>query len=72
MPPLPVVSGADVVRALKKMGFQEVSQKGSHLKLTSALGLVVIVPMHKELRRGTLRSVLRQADITIEALIAHL
>ena len=64
-----MVSGHEVVRALAKVGFSEVSQRGSHLKLRSQEGRTVIVPMHRELARGTLRSILRQADLTVEAFI---
>ena len=64
-----MVSGRDVVRALAKVGFSDVSQRGSHLKLRNQEGRTVIVPMHRELARGTLRSILRQADLTVEAFI---
>ena len=64
-----MMSGREVVRALAKVGFSEVSQRGSHLKLRSPEGRTVIVPMHRELARGTLRSILRQADLTVEAFI---
>jgi predicted RNA binding protein YcfA (HicA-like mRNA interferase family) len=46
-----------------------VSQRGSHLKLRDPAGKTVIVPMHRELARGTLRSILRQADLTVEAFV---
>ena len=65
---LPVLSGRDVVRALKKLGFVEVSQRGSHKKLRHADGRTVIVPMHDEVALGTLRSIMRQARITAEQL----
>lgn len=68
-PSLPIVSGREVVSALAKVGFSEVSQRGSHLKLRNQAGMTVIVPMHRELARGTLRSILRQADLTVEAFI---
>jgi predicted RNA binding protein YcfA (HicA-like mRNA interferase family) len=68
-PELPVVSGSAVVRALAKIGFAEVSQRGSHMKLRDSAGKTVIIPMHRELARGTLRSILRQADLTVEAFI---
>lgn len=64
-----MVSGREVVRALAKVGFSEVSQRGSHLKLRNREGRTVIVPMHRELARGTLRSILRQTDLTVEAFI---
>ena len=63
------MSGGAVARALAKVGFAEVSQRGSHLKLRDSAGKTVIVPMHRELARGTLRSILRQADLTVEAFI---
>jgi predicted RNA binding protein YcfA (HicA-like mRNA interferase family) len=63
------VSGRAVVQALAKAGFAEVSQRGSHLKLRNPAGKTVIVPLHRELARGTLRSILRQADLTVEAFI---
>jgi predicted RNA binding protein YcfA (HicA-like mRNA interferase family) len=66
-PSLPIVSGREVVRALAKVGFVEVSQRGSHLKLRNEMNLTVIVPLHRELARGTLRSILRQADLTVDA-----
>jgi predicted RNA binding protein YcfA (HicA-like mRNA interferase family) len=62
-PALPVVGGAEVIAALVKVGFVQVSQRGSHAKLRNA-GQTVIVPMHRELATGTLRSVLRQAGLT--------
>lgn len=69
---MPVVSGEDVCRALERAGFVRKSQKGSHVKLVHPDGRIVIVPMHKELAPGTLRSVLRQAGLTTEQLIALL
>lgn len=64
-PRLAVVSGADTVAALRKAGFEEISQRGSHVKLRSA-DATVIVPLHRELAPGTLRSVLRQAGTAVD------
>lgn len=55
---LPQVSGKDVIKALKQIGFRNISQKGSHVKLTQKINnqtQIVIVPMHKILKRGTLK-----------------
>jgi len=68
-PSLPTISGHAAVRALTKVGFVEVSQRGSHMKLRDAEGKTVIVPLHRELARGTLRSILRQAGLTVEAFV---
>ena len=61
---LPVVSGKETARALGHVGFEQVGQRGSHLKLSHEDGRVVIVPMHRTLALGTLRSVLRQAGLS--------
>jgi predicted RNA binding protein YcfA (HicA-like mRNA interferase family) len=58
-----MVSGAQVARALSKTGFDRVGQRGSHVKLRNSSGRTVIVPLHAELARGTLASILRQADL---------
>lgn len=68
---LPVVSGRQTIRALVRLGFEEISQRGSHVKLRRE-SLTVIVPLHDELARGTLRSVLRQANLTNEEFRAAL
>ena len=71
MPKLPVLSGRDVVRGLNRLGFVQVSQSGSHIKLRRRTA-TVIVPNHREIRRGTLGSILHQAGITIDDLTAAL
>jgi len=62
---LPVISGRDFVRAIAKLGFVLDRQKGSHLILFRAEPPTTLsVPDHRELDRGTLRSLLRQAGIS--------
>lgn len=69
---LPILSGKDVVKALKKAGFEIVRQKGTHLRMKKKRSSptdparIVIVIMHKELARGTLRRILRKAGLTRE------
>jgi predicted RNA binding protein YcfA (HicA-like mRNA interferase family) len=69
MPKLPSVSGERVVRALKRAGFVELRQKGSHVSLekrTSDRVLKTVVPMHGELAKGTLSDILKQCGLTVE------
>lgn len=68
-PALPQVSGRQVVRALERAGFTHTSTRGSHAKLRHADGRVAIVPLHKELRRGTLGSILLQARLSGSELV---
>jgi predicted RNA binding protein YcfA (HicA-like mRNA interferase family) len=62
------VSGENVVAALARLGFARVSQKGSHVKVRNAEGRTAIVPMHREIAFGTLRSILRHAGISMDDL----
>jgi len=66
---LPTVKPRQVVRALKRAGFEEHHQRGSHLYLRHPeTRRMTSVPMHPgDLPRGTLRAILRQVEITTEA-----
>ena len=67
MSPLPVISGRDLVRALRHVGFELDRQKGSHMILFRAEPPTTLsVPDHRTLDRGTLRALLRQAGVTPE------
>ncbi len=75
MPELRRVSGHEVIRVLERLGFIQVRQRGSHVVLkrqTSAGEIGCVVPLHRELAIGTLRGVLRQAQVTPEEFMAHL
>ncbi|GFN22177.1 type II toxin-antitoxin system HicA family toxin [Thermanaeromonas sp. C210] len=71
-PKLPLVSGREVIKALTKAGFRQASQRGSHVKMRHPSGRTAIVPLHDELAPGTLRSVLKQAGLTVEEFTALL
>ena len=66
---LPVVSGAQLVRVLEKLGWDAVRQRGSHVRLKhSDRSTFLVVPLHRELKRGTLSGILRDAGIDREEL----
>lgn len=67
---LPRITAAQLVRALKRDGWIEVRQKGSHITLQRS-GKVVTVPMHASvtLSYGTLKSILKQAGLTVDDLV---
>ena len=68
MPKLPHISGAEVVRALTRLGFEKIRQSGSHVVMRpGAVGCVV--PMHSEVKVGTLAGILRQAEISADEFI---
>ncbi len=69
MPKLPVVSGIDVVKALSKIGYEHIRTRGSHAILNKQTGkgkVTLPVPLHKELAKGTLKSIMRQAELSLE------
>ena len=71
MPKLPRVSGAQALKAFQRLGFEKVRQRGSHVVVRrGAHGCVI--PMHSELKIGTLAGLLRQVDVSPEEFIAAL
>lgn len=70
----PVLEPQDVIRILSGLGFEKRSQKGSHAKYIKDgdPSRVVIIPMHNELAKGTLKSILEQAWLTIEEFMEYL
>lgn len=66
----PVLPPNKIIKVLGEFDFIKVSQKGSHVKLKNYFtNKVCIVPMHKEVARGTLKSILEQADIELESFV---
>lgn len=69
----PVVSGAELIRALERDGWNVVRQRGSHVRLKKAgRRNALVVPLHKEIRKGTLAGILRDAGLTADELRALL
>ena len=68
---LPVVSGAEAIRALEQLGFAVVRQRGSHIVLRKESSGCV-VPNHRELKLGTLTGILKQAGVSADEFIAAL
>ena len=68
MPKIPIVSAAEVVKALSKIGYRYDHQTGSHMILrnTRPPHRRTVVPNRKEVPRGTLRAIIREAGLTVE------
>lgn len=68
-PQQPVVSGKRLIKALEKDGWKEVRQRGSHVRLKkTGHRSALVVPLHKEIKRGTLGGILRDADLSTDDL----
>ncbi len=73
MSKLPRLSGRDCVKALTKIGFYQKRQHGSHIILRRDSPFAqLVVPDHQELDRGTLRAILRQANLSVDEFTALL
>jgi predicted RNA binding protein YcfA (HicA-like mRNA interferase family) len=68
---LPVISGRGVVTVLVKIGYEKDRQKGSHmiLRQTAYPHRRLVVPDHKELAKGTIRAIIKQAGLTVEEFV---
>ena len=72
MASLLVVSGDACIAALRRFGYEIARQSGSHVRLVCVGRSPVTVPRHATLKRGTLRSILRVAEISVDAFVAAL
>jgi len=66
MSQLPRISGREVVKVFESLGWSQVRQSGSHIVLVrEGHPATLSVPNHKEVAKGTLRSLIRSAGITV-------
>ncbi len=71
MASLPVLSGLEEVRVFESFGWQLRRQSGSHMIMTREGATVTLsIPKHKEVARGTLRSLIRYANLTVDEFVA--
>ena len=70
MPPIPLLRPREVIKTFEKFGWKVVRQKGSHIILTKEGHIATLsVPNHPEVARGTLRSLITKAGMTVEEFI---
>lgn len=71
---LPLLSAQELIRILKKMGFEQIRQKGSHVYLKHADGRATVVPVHSgvDIGRGLLKRILNEIELDREEFFKHL
>jgi len=70
MSKLPRISGREAIAALQRAGFDSIRQTGSHVVLKRSDPFIqLVVPDHRELDTGTLRAIIRQADLSVDEFI---
>ena len=71
MATLPSLSGQEVVRVFESFGWSVARQRGSHVVMTKPGEIVTLsIPNHKEVAKGTLRSLIRSANLTVDEFVA--
>lgn len=69
MPKLLIISGEEAIKRFQKMGYEIIRQRGSHVRMhhkSNRSKIPLAIPLHKQLGRGLLRKLIRDADITVE------
>ena len=67
MPPLPALKGREVVHIFASFGWKTVRQNGSHIIMIKEGEMITLsIPDHKEVAKGTLRSLIRMAGLTLD------
>ena len=69
MTKLPIISGKKLIKVLSKIGYYVRDQRGSHVHLRHPVRNPLTVPAHKTIARGTLKSILKDAEISIDELL---
>ena len=70
MPKLPILSGREIVKIFERLGWEVARQRGSHIILVKEGHIATLsVPDYREVARGTLRSLIARADMTVEEFI---
>lgn len=69
MSKIPLISGKTVVCALAKIGYRDVRQKGSHIRLHHSDKRPLTIPDHKILGKGLLRKIIRDAELSVDDFI---
>jgi predicted RNA binding protein YcfA (HicA-like mRNA interferase family) len=73
MPPVPVLKPREVVKAFETLGWEVARQRGSHIILTRNGHIATLsVPNHPEVARGTLRSLIARAGLTVDEFLIAL
>ena len=63
---LPVISGNKLIKTLIKTGYYIRGQEGSHIHLRHPFRKPLTIPNHKEVARGTLRKIIKDAELTVQ------
>ena len=70
MPPLPIISGKQAIKAFEKDGWQFNRRRGSHMILTKPrMQSTLSIPDHKEISRGLLKTLIKDSGLSVEEFV---
>lgn len=70
MAQLPILSGTEVVKVFERLGWEFVRQSGSHMIMVKDGEIASLsIPKHREVAKGTLRGLIRSANLTIDEFV---
>jgi predicted RNA binding protein YcfA (HicA-like mRNA interferase family) len=73
MASLPILTGQDVVRVFESLGWHVARQRGSHIVMTKENEIATLsIPNHREIARGTLRTLIRSANLTVDEFVSSI
>jgi len=72
MAKLPILSGREIIKILEKIGYRQIRQRGSHIRLAHFSKKSITVPNYKIISRGLLRKILRDAEMSSEEFLKYL
>ncbi|MBA2693963.1 MAG: type II toxin-antitoxin system HicA family toxin [Rubrobacter sp.] len=72
MPRLPAISGKEAIKAFERLGYERKRQRGSHVVMSFPGRRPIVVPEHGDMKRGTLRSIIRDSGFTVEEFLEAL
>lgn len=69
MSKLPIVSGKEVIKAFLKLGYYIRGQEGSHIHMRHSIKKPLTIPNHRTIAKGTLRAIIREAELSVDEFI---
>ena len=69
---LPLLAGRQVLSTLRRLGFEEVNRKGSHVKMKHSDGRIIVFHFHDEVDHFTLKGALRDAEVDMNEFVENI
>jgi len=72
MAKLPILSGKEIIKVLRKIGYRQIRQRGSHIRLVCPNKRSITVPNYRMISRGLLRKIIRDSELSLKEFLGLL